>query len=54
MPKSLHAALKRYELKSGDLNYTEFRLLEGRDHWTIAGPGWEDVAVSIKSWLQGN
>lgn len=49
-----YATFKRYELKSGDLNYTEFRLLEGRDHWTIAGPGWENVALSIKNWLQGN
>ncbi len=49
-----YATFKRYQLKSAEQNYTEFRLLEGRDHWTIAGPGWEDVALSLKTWLQGN
>jgi pimeloyl-ACP methyl ester carboxylesterase len=31
--------------------YTEFVLFDGRDHWTIAGPGWEQVADEVASWL---
>jgi pimeloyl-ACP methyl ester carboxylesterase len=29
---------------------TEYRELEGRDHWTCAAPGWEDVADLALSW----
>ena len=32
-------------------NYTEFQLFEGRDHWTIAGVGWQRVATFVENWL---
>ena len=31
--------------------YTEFKLFDGRDHWTLAGPGWQEVASFVDSWL---
>jgi pimeloyl-ACP methyl ester carboxylesterase len=33
---------------------TELREFEGRTHWIIAEPGWEDVAGAIERWLAGH
>ncbi len=32
--------------------YTEFALLEGRDHWTVGAPGWDKVVAQVDQWLK--
>jgi len=42
---------KNFEFYSESPAYTEFKLFEGRDHWTLGASGWQDVAASIDQWL---
>ncbi len=32
---------------------TDFKEFEGRAHWIIAQPGWEEVAAYIHTWVSG-
>ncbi len=41
---------KKYERSSAQTDYLEF---EGRPHLLMAAEGWEEVAASIESWLDG-
>jgi hypothetical protein len=40
----------KYERSTADTDYVEF---EGRPHMLMAAEGWEEVAASIDSWLDG-
>ena len=44
------AQYKKYDRSSAETKYLE---LEGRPHLAMIGEGWEDVAASIDSWLDG-
>lgn len=44
------AQYKKYEHSPAKTDYLEF---EGRSHLSVLGPGWEDVAAGIDSWLDG-
>lgn len=44
--------LKNFKMYEKSPSYTEFRLFEGRDHWTLAGPGWEKVADQVDRWIK--
>ena len=44
------AQYKKYERSPARTDYTE---LEGRPHLAMIGEGWEEVAASIASWLDG-
>ena len=51
VPASLaKAAYKRYERSAAKTDYLEF---EGRPHLHMIAPDWQEVAVSIDSWLDG-
>ena len=41
---------KKYERSSAQTDYVEF---EGRPHLLMAAEGWDEVAASIESWLDG-
>jgi alpha-beta hydrolase superfamily lysophospholipase len=41
---------KKYERSSAQTDYVEF---EGRPHLLMAAEGWDEVAASIDSWLDG-
>ena len=41
---------KKYERSSAQTDYLEF---EGRPHLLMAAEGWDEVAASIDSWLDG-
>jgi len=41
---------KRYERSAARTDYVEF---EGRPHLLMAADGWQEVAASIDSWLDG-
>jgi pimeloyl-ACP methyl ester carboxylesterase len=43
---------KNFELYRKTPARTDFRLFEGRDHWLIAGPGWEEVAQFTLNWVR--
>jgi len=48
MPASVNKSnAKRYKRSKAITEYHEF---EGRDHWTCAAPGWEEVADLALSW----
>lgn len=49
------ARMNRANLRAyaGSPAVTDFRSFPGRSHWTIAQPGWEDVAGFIAEWLKG-
>lgn len=42
---------KNFELYRNTPGYTEFRMFEGRDHWGIAGAGWEELAAATLAWI---
>ena len=44
---------KNFKLYSAANAFTEFKDFEGRDHWTLAGPGWQTVADEVSRWLAG-
>jgi len=44
------AQYKKYERSAAKTEYLEF---EGRPHLFVVGEGWEEVAASIDSWLDG-
>ena len=44
------AQYKKYERSPAQTEYLEF---EGRPHLVMVGEGWEEVAASIDSWLDG-
>lgn len=51
MPASVSRAQhKKYEQSPATTEYLEF---EGRPHLFVVGEGWEEVAASIDSWLDG-
>ena len=51
VPASLsEAAYKRYEKSTARTDYLEF---EGRPHFHMVAPDWEEVARAIDSWLAG-
>jgi len=51
VPASLsRAQYKKYERSAAKTEYLEF---EGRPHLFVVGEGWEEVAASIDSWLDG-
>jgi pimeloyl-ACP methyl ester carboxylesterase len=51
VPASLaKAAYKRYEASPAKTDYLEF---EGRPHFHMVAPDWEEVAQAIDSWLGG-
>ena len=51
MPASVSKAQhKKYERSPAQTDYLEF---EGRPHLFMVGEGWEEVAESIDSWLDG-
>ena len=51
VPASLaRAQYKKYEGSTATTEYVEF---EGRPHLSMASEGWEEVAASIDSWLDG-
>jgi alpha-beta hydrolase superfamily lysophospholipase len=51
VPASLaHTQYKKYERGPAVTDYVEF---EGRPHLLMAADGWEEVAASIDSWLDG-
>lgn len=51
IPARLNYANFEFYKEARTENYTEFIMLEGKDHWGIAGRRWEEVARSIKVWL---
>jgi pimeloyl-ACP methyl ester carboxylesterase len=44
---------KQYEKYERSPAETEFVEFEGRPHLAMTGPGWEEIATSIDSWLDG-
>jgi pimeloyl-ACP methyl ester carboxylesterase len=50
VPASLNAATARRYAK-GDA-VTEYRNFPGRSHWTVAEPGWEEVADHAVDWCE--
>jgi pimeloyl-ACP methyl ester carboxylesterase len=51
VPASLaEAAYKRYEKSAATTDYLEF---EGRPHFHMVAPDWEEVARAIDAWLDG-
>ena len=51
VPASLSKAqYKRYERSSAATDYLEF---EGRPHFHMVAPDWEEVAAAVDSWLDG-
>jgi alpha-beta hydrolase superfamily lysophospholipase len=44
------AQAKKYEKSPAQTDYLE---LEGRPHFSLVGEGWEGVATSVDSWLDG-
>ena len=51
MPASVsRKQFDKYERSTADTDYVEF---EGRPHMLMAAEGWEEVAASIDSWLDG-
>ena len=53
--KTVPASLsrKQYEKYERSPRTTEYREFEGRPHLLMAADGWEEVAASIDSWLDG-
>ena len=51
VPASL--ARKQYEKYQRSAARTEWAEFEGRPHLLMAADGWEEVAASIDSWLDG-
>ena len=51
VPASL--SRKQYEKYERSPAETEFIEFEGRPHLAMAAPGWEEIATSIDSWLDG-
>ncbi len=51
MPASL--AKKQYEKYERSPAATEYIEFEGRPHLMMAAPGWEEIAASVDSWLDG-
>jgi pimeloyl-ACP methyl ester carboxylesterase len=45
-----HKQYEKYGKSPADTEYIEF---EGRPHLAMAAPGWEEIATSIDSWLDG-
>jgi pimeloyl-ACP methyl ester carboxylesterase len=43
---------RNYRKYSRSAAITDFRAFPGRSHWTIAQPGWEEVAGHIAGWLR--
>ncbi len=43
------ANFKKYD---GSKATTEFKLYDGRSHWTLGEPGWEQVADDVIEWAQ--
>ena len=51
VPASLaHKQYKKYEKSDAKTDYLEF---EGRPHLMMVAEGWEEIAASIESWLDG-
>ena len=50
MPPSVNKSNAKHYKKSPAL--TEYHEFEGRDHWTCAAPGWEDVADYALAWAR--
>ena len=51
VPASLaEKQFKKYEKSAAQTDYVEF---EGRPHLMMAAEGWEEIAESINSWLDG-
>ena len=48
MPPSVNKSNAKHYKNSPAL--TEYREIEGRDHWTCAAPGWEAVADYALDW----
>jgi hypothetical protein len=48
MPPSVNRSNAKHWEKSPSL--TEYREFPGRDHWTCAAPGWEEVADYALTW----
>lgn len=50
----LPAALnyKNFELYRNTPGRTDFKLMAGRDHWLIAGTGWDEVAGVTLKWIK--
>lgn len=43
---------KNFGLYRNTPGLTEFKMFEGRDHWLIAGSGWEEVAGATLNWIK--
>lgn len=43
-----------YEKSTRSGAVTDLRVYEGRDHWIIGEPGWEQVAADVEIWIQKN
>ena len=43
-----------YEKQKQAPSLTEFKILEGRSHWTLLDPGWEEVADYALDWAVCN
>ena len=50
VPASLNAATARKYARSGAV--TDYKLFPDRSHWTIAEPGWEEVADHAIDWCE--
>jgi len=48
VPAMVRATAARYRRSPAR---TELREFEGRSHWLLAEPGWEQVAASVEDWL---
>lgn len=56
VPASLnYKNFKKYETEKGSqraYKHVSFKMFPYRDHWTIAAPGWEDVADYAYEWME--
>ncbi len=48
-PAQVRANYRKYKASSAVTRYKEF---EGRTHWIIGQPGWEEVAGYVINWLE--
>ena len=42
---------KNFKIYRDTPSFTEFKVYEGRDHWTIGASGWEQIAADVEQWL---
>lgn len=49
-PSLVDKVARRYEASPGATDLLHF---EGRGHWIVAEPGWEEVADAVVGWIEG-